>query len=135
MNWNVFRRDPNTEIIEVINVFDHFGFRESLKKLYKKRLKLTKIEFKEELRHIAMYYFWSKYEYEISLSEPFPRIKEDEIKRLIKEYETFQQDKTKVNFTCHVDLECYKKIDIYDQLSLNWDIFADYVYSNINLLK
>lgn len=54
-------------------------------------------EFSSELQHIARYYFWSKYEYEIFI-------------------ESWNSDKS-------------AKIDVFDQLMLNWDAFAKYCYN------
>ena len=61
MIWNVYNRDFNSRKIEVFNIFDHSSFRDSVRKLRKK--KLPKEEFAEQLKREVMYYFWSKYEY------------------------------------------------------------------------
>lgn len=50
-----------------------------------------------------MYYFWSKCEWEIILSD-FPPSKK------------FQE----------------KKVDVYEQVMLNWDIFINYVWNQYN---
>ena len=50
-----------------------------------------------------MYYFWSKCEYEIIV-------------------------------TCNPEWDRFKKekIDVYDQLQLNWNKFVDYIWENKN---
>lgn len=60
-----------------------------------------KEKFIEELRSSAMYYFWCKSEYEIIIS---PWLGSKDVER---------------------------KIDIYYQLRLNWDVFADYVWNTL----
>lgn len=60
-----------------------------------------KKEFSEEVRKTLMYYYWSKCEWEIIL-EGWPQ---------------------KPNFKD-------EKIDVYDQIILNWDKFINYVWEN-----
>lgn len=57
-------------------------------------------ELSEKINSAARYYFWSKYEWEIDICEPLSEGK------------------------------CAKKIDVYDQLRLNWDSFIDYIYTD-----
>lgn len=57
--------------------------------------------FAEKLKIKLAYYFWSKCEWEIIIS-PWIGKKES----------------------------CNEKIDVYDQVMLNWDIFVDYVWNN-----
>lgn len=95
MEWYVYYYDQNKEQIVRLNIFDHIGFTENLKILRSKRYILN--EFSSELQHIAKYYFWSKYEYEIFI-------------------EPWNSDES-------------AKIDVFDQLMLNWDAFAKYCYN------
>ena len=64
--------------------------------------KITSVDFKDRLKQVLMYYFWAKCEYEVIVSS-FP-----------------PDEKSKD-----------EKVDIYSQVMLNFDIFCDYVYSNI----
>ena len=57
--------------------------------------------FAEEVRRSLMYYFWSKCEWEIVLTAWPPR-------------DDFNDE----------------KIDVYDQVRLNWDAFIDYLWDN-----
>lgn len=61
--------------------------------------KLTEEKFKTDLRSSLVYYYWSKAEWEVILT-PFSSNPSDE-----------------------------KKIDVYDQVMNNWDIFCNYVWS------
>lgn len=72
---------------------------------YAKKIK-DKEEFAQKLRSELMYNFWSKFEYEI----------------IIGPWGSFQDTRE-------------IKVDIYDQVMINWDRFLDYVWENRHLLK
>lgn len=99
MKWFVFVESVNRKEIYEMNVFDHGGFTADLEKFLKKRP--TREELSEELRHITMYYFWSKCEWEVLLTSWVHGGRDDAPER---------------------------KIDVYDQLKMNWDHFVDYVW-------
>ena len=65
-----------------------------------KKLK-TKEEFSEQLKSELLYYFWSKAEWEVIIT---PWVGGDREK-------------------------CAVKIDVYEQVMSNWDVFVDYVWS------
>ena len=71
-----------------------------------KKKKLERKEFEKELRSIIRYSFWSKCEYELQLF-PWPDSERDK----------------------------GHKIDVYNQIEINWDRFADYVWENQKLIK
>lgn len=99
MKWFVFVESVNRKEIYEMNVFDHGGFTADLEKFLKKRP--TREELSEELRHITMYYFCSKCEWEVLLTS-WVHGGRDDAPEL--------------------------KIDVYDQLKMNWDHFVDYVW-------
>ena len=126
MIWNVYNRDFNSRKIEVFNIFDHSSFRDSVRKLRKK--KLPKAEFAEQLKRDVMYFFWSKYEYEVVVTSFPPYIDKKELDRLNTAYEEYN---TKYgHYPLRIDAypEIGEKIDIYEQVLLNWDAFVDYVW-------
>lgn len=99
--WNVYIEDWNSKTINVFNVFKHWGFVEACKKEYKKyRKPEQEKELEKEIKGWAMYCFWSKCEYEVIITG-WPEPREDSGFKPIK-------------------------IDIYDQLMLNWDSFFKY---------
>ena len=100
LKWNVYVEDFNARCMRVHNIFDHWSLREDLKKLVKKCGDDRKT-FEEELKHHLKYYYWSKCEWEIVLS-PWP------------EWKDFRE----------------MKIDVYDQIALNWEQFVNYVWEN-----
>lgn len=101
MKWNVYRYDFNLDEIYIFNIFEHGSFKKEVNKVL--RNIDSKEEFEEKLRMEAMYYFWSKAEHEILIYPLFGRFR----------------DKGKDA----------RKIDIYNQLNLNWNKFVDYVWS------
>ena len=103
LEWNVFVEDINRREIIEYNIFNHGSFIAGVKNLEKSRP--NRKEFEEQLNRLLRYYFWSKCEWEIVLSEwPPPRQKKEYVKS--------------------------RKIDVYDQIKLNWDFFVSYVWEN-----
>ena len=103
--WNVYYEDFNKKNIKTFNIFEHYRFWEDCIK-NKKKNKKDKDNFVKQLRQDLMYYFWSKTEWEIILTS-WPERKD------------FEE----------------KKIDVCDQIELNWNRFVDYVWNNIKDIK
>lgn len=105
LEWNVFCENFNRKSIEVYNVFNHYGF---LKDCIEIAQKLSDDEenFKDQIKRSLMYFFWSKCEWEIILSDWPPSKKFND-----------------------------KKVSVYDQIMLNWGIFIDYIWNNRLELK
>lgn len=121
MKWNVYRHNFNTREIEVFNIFDHASFYESIKKLFKKYK--DKTEFAENLRKELLYYFWSKYEYEVIITT-FPVYVDK------KELQEIKNNQDQENIKRYITPEVGIKADIYSQVMNNFDIFVDYVWNN-----
>jgi hypothetical protein len=101
MEWNVFRYNMNLREIETYNIFNHGTFLEYVKKAALKYK--NKDEFVKQLKLELRYCFWRRSEYEIFISPwggYYPPGKD------------------------------VKKIDIYEQVMANFEIFADYVWNN-----
>jgi len=93
--------------------------------------KLSKDEFAEALRHEVMYYFWSKSEHEITVCSSPTYVERVDVEKLIDERDKYERANGKYPFVSYVNLKSAKKIDVADQLRLNWDAFVNYVYSQI----
>ena len=90
-----------------IKVFNVFNHPSFMEDLVKHKKKYKeKEEFLEKVKSSLMYYYWSKCEWEITLHD-WP-VRED-----------FK----------------YTKIDVYDQIMLNWKQFGNYVWDNKNEIK
>ena len=104
MTYNVYYFNINKQKIETYNIFEHGSFI----KYVRKHLEdcKTKEEFSEELKSELHYYFWSKAEWEV----------------IITSWVGGNRKKDAV------------KIDVYSQVMNNFEVFADYVWSNKNKL-
>lgn len=138
--WNVFLINSNSNELEQFNVFNNTRFYTSLKDIKKyirkNKIDLTNITVKDyswindSIRIAAQSAFWAKFEYECLVSPVFSAISIKELERLK------QIDVSKIpNNEIYVNLINDSKIDIYDQLQLNWDCFVKYIIDNIKLIK
>lgn len=100
LEYNVYYHNPNTRQITYMNIFRHNRFNNDVMKNLKKYD--DKNMFAEKLKSDLMYYFWCKCEYEIIISP----------------------------LSTYDDKNTGAKIDIYNQVMLNWDLFLNYVWSN-----
>lgn len=100
LEWNVLYEDWNTREITSFNIFNHSGFYNDCKR-YADEYKDDKWKFAKEVRNSLMYYFWSKCEWEVIVSS-WPPIKE------------FKD----------------KKISVFDQVDMNWNIFIEYLWEH-----
>ena len=121
MEWYVYYEDVNRKKMEKFNIFNHAWFTDGCIKVLKKHTfnrKLTEEEIQninpvtlndiaEDVKHELMYYFWSKCEWEILLA----------------------------SWTSPDDERIHKKIDIYDQVMMNYPAFIEYVWYHQNELK
>lgn len=98
--WNVIYGNFNSKIIETHNVFNHYGFLEDCRKAAKK-YKNDRDGFLKEVRNSLMYYYWAKCEWEVIVSH-WP-----------------QSDRMRD-----------EKVDVYDQVMMNWDVFSDYIWTH-----
>lgn len=106
LEWNVFVEDFNAKEIKAYNIFEHGSFMEDLKKIYKKN-KGDRENFDKELIRIIKYYFWAKCEWEVIISDwPPSKTKPVEV-----------------------------KVDVFDQIMLNREIFLNYVWNSLSKRK
>lgn len=102
IEYYVFNYNINHHQIEKYNVFKHSSFYKDMKKRLEQAREgwLSKERFAKEVDNLARYYFHHKCEYEILVGGNPP-----------------SSDNT------------YTKIDIYEQLKLNWDRFINYLWN------
>lgn len=103
MKYNVMFYDLVERKFKSLNVFRHVGFKRGVLELFEKH-KNDKDKFLKELDLEAFYHFNCKVEFEIMV---IPLL-----------------------YTVKVGGEDggEKKIDVYDQLRMNWDIFTEYTW-------
>lgn len=125
LEWNVFRHDINSKKIVKYNVFDHSSFLASVKKL-----RMDKDTFSEQLRREAQYYFWSKCEHEVIITSWPAYISKEEYERITKEV-TSIESRDKIFRVVNIVPTVGSKIDIYEQLMLNWNNFVEYTWNKL----
>ena len=126
--WNVYAFGISNRELRVFNVFDHYSFNYYVQKLLNKDI--SKEEFAEQLRREVQYYYWSKTEWESIITSVKPHISRRELERIISEC-YLKLSKADPPCRCsHVNLSNSDKIDVYDQLCLNWEEFVDYMWSH-----
>ena len=126
--WNVYKNDFNSREIEKFNIFEHGRFNEDVQKHLKKCK--TKEEFADEVRRDLMYYFWSKCEYEIVITSWPPHITTQELDKLNAEYEETLNKYNREPYRLYANLDVGKKVDIYEQVMMNYEAFVDYVWNH-----
>lgn len=105
LQWWVYYGDFNSGDIERYNVFAHGGFWDELTK-GAKMYRNDQKGFAAMVYSTLQYYFWSKCEYEVVISH-FPSAE------------------------WHKD----RKVDIFEQVLMNWDRFIEYVWENRGKIK
>lgn len=132
LEWYVYRRNINADKIEKFNVFDHSGFRKDVEAIMTGHPVWTygDSSLSEQLRHTAMYYFWSKCEHEVVITSWPPYVEKTEVDRLNNEFAKYEELWGRSCARDNVRLTVAEKIDIYDQLMLNWDAFVKYMTEN-----
>ena len=103
LSWKAFYHNFNARRIEEYNVLNDGFVNGLMERLPKKKSEITYEAFKENLRSELMYKYWCKCEWEVVLSA-FPPSRNGEEKR---------------------------KVDIYQQVMLNFEIFCKYAYDNL----
>ena len=128
LHYYVYIENFNKKCIEKYNVLsDHFV------KLLKAKTNSIKDreEFAKEVKSVLMYNFWSKCEWEVIITDWPTHITVDELNRLQKELDEYTATYGHPPYALSVDLRVAEKIDVYDQIMLNWDIFINYLWENL----
>ena len=150
--WNVYIGDFNKREIIKYNIFDNWPFYDVCLKA-KKKFKEDKEGFADEVKRWLGYFFRAKCEWEIILDHwPNGEWSELRQKMTVKEMVNMYKAAGKnvetwrisdavldndVNLLCFPEWYRYhdKKIDVYDQVINNWDIFIDYLWDHRKELK
>lgn len=127
LEWNVYIEDFNSREIKVFNIFNHAKFNEDVKKALKKFD--NKEDFSEEVRKSLVWCYWSKCEWETVITSFPTRITKEELDRLNKEFKNSTEAYGHEPYCLWMSPSVHKKIDVYEQVMLNWNVFIDYVWS------
>jgi hypothetical protein len=126
--YYVYIENINKRKIEKYNVLNDGIVEEILKRT---KDFIDKKSFSEEVERIIMYHYWSRSEWEVILTDWPPHMKTDELTKLNNEVERYQKDYGKEPYSLVINLSTAEKIDVYDQVMMNWNIFIDYVWENL----
>ena len=129
LQWNVYHFDFSNKDLHIYNVFEHRSFNNDVQELLKKK-DITREDFAEKLRREAKYRFWAKCEWECVITGCEPHIDRREFERLMSEYEECGKDVKRLWLRTSIRLADKNKIDVYEQLMLNWEQFEAYVWSH-----
>lgn len=102
IHWYVYVESFNARTIEKRDLFAHGAHIKEIAKMFKK-CGDDKDAFTKELRSELMYYYWARCEWEVIITS-WPPSPEGTFKDV--------------------------KIDVFDQLNMNWDVFVDYIWNN-----
>ena len=130
MIWNVYVENFNGKKIEVYNIFEHASFKHNIIKEFS--ICPSKEIFFDKLRRELMYYFGYKCEWEMVITDWPTHITVDEIDELNEELSRYESRWHRKPYSLSVDLPIQKKVSVYDQVMLNWDIFCEYVWNELN---
>lgn len=131
--YNVYVHDLNGRKIKEYNIFNHGRFYEDTKKNLKKCK--TKDEFAEEFKKSLMWCFWSKCEWETVITSFPPRIDKDELDRLNNECKNHLEGYGREPYSLYVNPTKRKKVDVYEQCMLNFDMLVDYVWNSKGVIN
>lgn len=127
--YYVYIRNINSNKIEKYNVLTNNIISEIKERT--NMVSCDKTLFETEVSNILRYYYWARCEWEIVLTDWPTHISIKELTRLNNELEKHKANRGSLpNFMC-VNLCTEEKIDVYNQLMLNWDIFIDYLWRNL----
>lgn len=131
LSWYVFNEE-NGKIIPV-DIFQYnWVFLVDLVNI-KKKYKDDFVKFADATRSALQHQYWSRSQYETIITSWPPYIDGEELDRLNKERED-RLSKGYAFYRESVGLEYAYKIDIYDQIMLNWDVFIKYLWDNKRLI-
>ena len=128
LEWNVYVHDFNRKEIKIFNIFNHGRFLDDVKKDLKRCAE--KEEFSEKLRGHLFYYYYSKCEWEVVITSWVPHITTSELDRLNTEREEALKKYNRDPYSLYVNPDIGEKVDVYEQVRLNWNLFVDYVWSH-----
>jgi hypothetical protein len=126
--YYVYIENISQRKIEKYNVLN-----DSIVKEIRKRTKgiSDKSVFAKIVEQILTYHYWSRAEWEIILTDWPSRISVSEISRLNQELDFYRKEYNSSPYSLTVNLATEEKVDVYDQVKLNWDIFINYLWENL----
>lgn len=129
LSWNVFWEDFNKREIVYYDIFKSGHWEKKAKELKKEYPEFE--DWSKEFKAELMYQYWSRSEYEVIITSWPPYIDIEEIDKLQQEVENREKVWGSKILRINPRLTTTRKIDIFEQLNMNWEVFANYVWNNI----
>ena len=126
--YYVYIENLNKRKIERYNILNDGIIEKILSRVNKTT---DKESFAEAVKQILMYHYWARSEWEIVLTDWPSHISKEELSRLNTEQEAHFKKYGAYPYRYTVNPTVAEKIDVYDQVMLNWNIFIDYVWENL----
>lgn len=154
LKWNVYREETGNGKIEPVNILGYDSIKKCLTRIRKEYRKYQKgVQengycetdlgstyrgsvgeafdkffvreiLEKRLRQDLMYRFWGKSECEVVITSWPPYITADVV-------DSIKQRNIEGKYREHVSLEVARKIDMYDQVAINWEPFIQYIWTNL----
>ena len=87
--------------------------------------------FADVVKQVIMYHYWSKCDWEVIITDWPTHIEVEEVTRLERERDEYFGRYNRVPYSLCVNLKVAEKVDVYDQVMLNWNIFIDYLWKGL----
>ena len=133
LTWNVIIEDVNARKMVVYNIFQHGSFARAL--ILNNKKYPDDNEFVEKTRRELMHYFWSKSEWEFVATDWPPHITIEELDRLNKEKVSETELYGREPLCLYVNPMIGEKIDVADQVLMNWQAFKQYLLINRKYIR
>ena len=134
LRYNVWYENFNSKEIVPYNVFRNSRFYDGLvkaTKIYKKTQ--DRETYREDIRKELMYAYWSKSEYEIVITSWPPYIDVEDIEKLDILVKQEEAEWGRKPYRVNIRPVVSKKLDIYEQVMLNFNIFIQYLIDHIDM--
>ena len=128
LSWRVLRENPNKRTIEYYDIFKGGHLQEEIEALMHSAH--SKEEFAAMLKKKLMYHYWARSEHEVVITSSPPYIETQEVGELKAEVDDYRRQYERDLVRVSPNLTVATKIDIFDQISMNWPQFVDYVWEN-----
>lgn len=130
LKWKVYH-NHNNEITEY-NIFTHSGFMSDIESIFSDKF-LDKSTLADKIDSALRYYFWARCEAEVVVTSWQPYITYEELDRLVEEKED-RISHSLPRYRLGVELENAIVIDVYGQVTMNWEVFIEYMWKNYQML-
>lgn len=131
LEYNVYVEINNN--IQIYNIFKSVKFYKCLIEDTNKYKKFKNVaEYKEDVIRSLKYSYNSKAEYEIILAGWPPLINAENVSKLQEEISEHDLKYDWKQKAINVNLLSEKKVSVYDQIMLNFNIFFNYILENID---